>query len=361
MSHPFVTALINAYNHESFIAEAIESALAQDFPASEIEILVVDDGSTDRTPEIVQGYGDRVRYLRKENGGQASALNTGFAESHGEVIALLDSDDVWLPQKIRRVVEEFDRCPEAGAVFHRSQYWCPDESRCEDDASFVPFHGYLPDSTDDILRFGSLSTSWTALRRNVARRVFPLPECLRVFADSYVIVTSIFCAPVAMLEESLARYREHATNLTFSPKPDPVRAKRSNDSFRCAIEETRRWLEGNGFLARSRSAALILERMALVEELQRFVMNPPGRMEFFSHLRRQHRLYSPLWSPAFRVFDLLKTGAGLALGYHGFYGAQRLYRRSSSLPRLRESLAPALRRDFQVSGNGSRPESMVPR
>ena len=356
--NPRVTALIDTYNHERFLAEAIESVLAQDFPAADMEIIVVDDGSTDSTPQVAARYPERIRYIRKENGGQASALNRGFAESRGGVIALLDADDVWLPRKISRVVEEFDRDPEAGAIFHASQSWCPDLGRCEDDPSFVPFNGYLPDSEDAMLRFGSVSTSWTALRRDVARRIFPVPESVKLFADSFIICAAIFCAPVAAVTECLARYRQHNSNLTFSARPDPVRAKRSNDSFRCAIEEMRCWLDRNGFLGRTRAAELILERMALVEQLQRFVMCPPGRLQFFAHLRRQHRLYSRLWSPAFRAFDTLKSGAGLVLGYHGFCAAQQFYRRSLSLPRLRESLAPAMRSDFQVSSGASRPESL---
>ncbi len=358
MSHPRVTALIDTYNQEPFLAEAIESVLAQDFPAGEMEILVVDDGSTDSTSRVAAHYSDRIRYVRKENGGQASALNVGFAQSRGEIIALLDADDVWLPHKIRRVMEEFAQHADAGTIFHRCQYWCPEDGRCEDDASFVSLNGYLPDSEDAILRFGSVSTSWTTLRRDVARRIFPLPESLTVLADSFIIATAIFCAPVATVAECLARYRQHDTNLTYSARPDPVRAKRSNDSFRCAIEETRRWLDRNGFLGRTPAAALILERMALVEQLQQFVMRPPGRTEFFAHLRRQHRLYSPLWSPAFRVFDDLKAGVGFALGYHGFYAAQQFYRRSLSLPRLRESLVPALRRDFESAAGAGRTETL---
>jgi glycosyltransferase involved in cell wall biosynthesis len=359
MGHtPRVTALIDTYNHERFLAEAIESVLAQDFPAREMEILVVDDGSTDATPQVAARYADRIRYIRKENGGQASAFNVGFSEARGEFIALLDADDVWLPQKIRRVVEEFDRHPQAGAVFHPGQYWCPDEGRCEPDTSFVPLDGYLPDSEGAILRFSGLSTSWTTLRREVARRILPLPEKLKVFADSYIIATVIFCAPVATVNEGLARYRLHGANLTFSIEPDPVRAKRSNDSFRCAIEETRCWFEKNGFLGRGRAAELQLERMELIEELQRFVLRAPGRLEFFRHLRRYHRLYSPLWSGAYRLFDNLKAGAGFLFGYQSFFAAQRFYRRSPSLPRLRESVVPALRRDCNLPAGAGRPGTL---
>jgi len=355
---PRVTALIDTYNHERFIAEAIESVLAQDFPASEMEILVVDDGSTDHTPEIIRGYGDRVRYIRKENGGQASALNVGFSQARGEIIALLDSDDVWLPQKIHSVMEAFQQHPEVGTVFHASQYWRPDQALCVADPSFVPLSGNLSDQDDAILRLGGISTSWTTIRREVARRILPLPQRLRLFADSYLMSAAIFCAPVTCINMPLARYRHHSANLTFSTDPDPVRAKRSNDSFRCAIEELRSWLDRNGFLARSRAAALLLERMALVEQLQRFVIQTPGRAEYLAYLRRYHRLYAPIWSRSYRFFDRVKAVAGFVLGYEGFFAAQQFYRRSRSLPRLRESFLPALRRELSPAAAAVPPESL---
>jgi glycosyltransferase involved in cell wall biosynthesis len=81
VTKPILSVLIEAYNHERYIEQAIVSAIEQDFPSADSEIVVVDDGSTDRTPEIVRKYGSRVRLLRKENGGQASAFNAGFSEA----------------------------------------------------------------------------------------------------------------------------------------------------------------------------------------------------------------------------------------------------------------------------------------
>src|ERR1700675_1507726 len=103
MTRPALTVLVDTYNHERFIEEAIVSVLEQNFPATETEILVVDDGSTDRTPEIVKKFEPRVRLLRKENGGQASAFNAGIPECKGEIIAFLDGDDWWAPNKLTRV------------------------------------------------------------------------------------------------------------------------------------------------------------------------------------------------------------------------------------------------------------------
>ena len=90
MTTPFVSVLIDTYNHERFIEEAIQSVLSQDFPASEREILVVDDGSTDRTAEILRKFASQIRILRKPNGGQASAFNLGIPQCRGEIVAFLD-------------------------------------------------------------------------------------------------------------------------------------------------------------------------------------------------------------------------------------------------------------------------------
>src|SRR5580693_9517659 len=109
MGIPAVTILIDTYNHERFIEEAIVSVLEQDFPRAETEILVVDDGSTDRTPEIVRKFQPQLRLIRKPNGGQASAFNSGIPETRGEIVAFLDGDDWWAPGKLRHVVEAMER------------------------------------------------------------------------------------------------------------------------------------------------------------------------------------------------------------------------------------------------------------
>jgi glycosyltransferase involved in cell wall biosynthesis len=81
MRPPVVSVVIDAYNYGRFVEEAIDSALAQDFPKEYVEILVVDDGSTDDTTGRVKKFGDSVKYFRKPNGGQASAINYGIAVS----------------------------------------------------------------------------------------------------------------------------------------------------------------------------------------------------------------------------------------------------------------------------------------
>src|SRR5271170_543537 len=115
---PAVTVLIDTYNHERFIEEALVSVLEQDFPSSDVEILVVDDGSTDRTPEVVRKFEPRVRLLRKTNGGQASAFNAGIPEARGEIVAFLDGDDWWAPGKLTAVTQALSAHADVGLVGH---------------------------------------------------------------------------------------------------------------------------------------------------------------------------------------------------------------------------------------------------
>src|SRR5256885_13358297 len=92
------------------------SVLEQEFPERGREILVVDDGSTDRTPAIIRKFEPRVRLLRKTNGGQASAFNLGIPACKGEIVAFLDGEDWWEPGKLSIVASEFGSHPEIGAI-----------------------------------------------------------------------------------------------------------------------------------------------------------------------------------------------------------------------------------------------------
>ena len=93
-----ISVIIPTYNYGRFIKEAVESVLKQTFPVA--EIIVVDDGSTDNTEEIVKALGEKVRYIKQENNGVGAARNNGVKNSYGDLIAFLDADDLWLPKKI---------------------------------------------------------------------------------------------------------------------------------------------------------------------------------------------------------------------------------------------------------------------
>ena len=98
-----VSIIIPTYNREKTICDAVRSALAQTYPMT--EVIVVDDGSNDGTAEALAEYASRIKFVRQANAGPSAARNRGVAESRGEIIAFLDSDDTWLPDKIRKQVE----------------------------------------------------------------------------------------------------------------------------------------------------------------------------------------------------------------------------------------------------------------
>lgn len=112
---PKISIIIPTYNYARFLPEAIESVLKQTY--KDYEIIVVDDGSTDNTKEIIDKYKDKIRYIYQENKGLPSARNTGIKSAKGEYFAFLDSDDVFLPEKLELQIGRFDRNSSLGMVY----------------------------------------------------------------------------------------------------------------------------------------------------------------------------------------------------------------------------------------------------
>ena len=117
---PTVSVIVPAFDAERFLGEALDGVLAQDYPADRVEVIVVDDGSTDATPQIAARYAaadDRIRVVHRPNGGQVAATNTALEHATGELIALLDADDVWVRDKLRHSVAVLEARPEVGLVY----------------------------------------------------------------------------------------------------------------------------------------------------------------------------------------------------------------------------------------------------
>ncbi|MBI3650622.1 MAG: glycosyltransferase family 2 protein [Acidobacteria bacterium] len=114
-SKPLVSVIMPTYNNALYIGAALDSVLQQTF--QDFEIIVIDDGSTDNTAEVLQPYRDAIRYLKKANGGPSSARNLGIALAQGEFIAFHDSDDTWVADKLALQLDHFAQNPEVGVVF----------------------------------------------------------------------------------------------------------------------------------------------------------------------------------------------------------------------------------------------------
>ncbi len=211
---PILTVLIDTFNYGRFIEKAIESVLSQDFPEEQFEIIVVDDGSTDQTAQRVEKYGSRIQYFLKPNGGQASALNFGIEKARGEIVALLDADDFWLPGKLKRIADEFGKRPEAGMVYHRLLELNSETSE-QKEGEFRALSGFLPDKPGELFWYVPYPTSCLAFRRKFLQQLLPIPEALRVQADGYLGVCIVFLAPILAIPECLAVYRIHGQNLYY--------------------------------------------------------------------------------------------------------------------------------------------------
>ncbi|MEO0267359.1 MAG: glycosyltransferase [candidate division WOR-3 bacterium] len=208
-----VSVIIDTYNYGKFIEDAIDSVLNQDFPKNEMEVIVVDDGSTDDTPERVKKYKDKIKYIYKENGGQASAINVGIENSNGEYIVLLDSDDYFHPEKIKKVVDEFERYEKLACVLN-SRKIIDEINKEEKDEELPSFHNLeLKRENLHFLKKLTYGTSRSSFRKNFLKNVLPIPQELKIEADLYLNLAIIWFGNFSYLNEKLTYYRIHGGNL----------------------------------------------------------------------------------------------------------------------------------------------------
>jgi len=210
---PLVSIIIDNYNYGRFLPEAIDSALNQDYPSK--DVIVVDDGSTDNSREVIAGYGSKVTPVLQHNRGQASAFNAGFQRSQGEVILLLDADDVLFPTAAARAVEAF-REPQIIKA-----HW-PLQIVDEQGARTGKLSPTLPlaegDLRQEVLKAGpwcvaTPPTTGNAWTRRFLESVLPMPEeRYRICADAYLVALGLVCGPSRLVPEPQGLYRLHGRN-----------------------------------------------------------------------------------------------------------------------------------------------------
>lgn len=225
-----VSILINNYNYDQYLKEAIDSSLNQTYP--NLEIIVVDDGSQDDSVSILRQYArDNVIGVYKDNGGQASAFNAGFAESSGDIICFLDADDYFYPSKIEEVVSIFNSSPKIGWVFHQLDYIDPNNQILDiDDPSPLIQQSMFVDFRENLAsgkRFTYSIPCGLCLRRSLLQQILPMPESESVtISDNYIKYAALSLSEGLFLTKKLAAQRIHGKNTyTFQSDNQKLRAE----------------------------------------------------------------------------------------------------------------------------------------
>jgi glycosyltransferase involved in cell wall biosynthesis len=221
---PLVTAITIFLNAERFIEEAIESVFAQSY--KEWELVLVDDGSTDGSTETARRYANlypqKVRYVEHpghENRGMSASRNLGLSEAQGDYIAFLDSDDVWLPEKLEEQVAILNAHPEAAMVLGATQYWYSWTGNSDDATrDFVPEIGVRPDTLvkpptlASVLLRNQIATSTACLaRREIVQQLGGYEESFRGLFEDQVFYSKVsLSAPVFVSSKCWYKYRKHS-------------------------------------------------------------------------------------------------------------------------------------------------------
>ncbi len=209
---PTVSVVIPTYNSARYLAEAVDGAVNQTF--KDIEILVIDDGSTDDTQDVVRRYGAAIRCISQENKGVAVARNHGIAESRGRYVAFLDADDVWRPEKLEKELRALEGHSEFQACYTAIQVL---------DGRRQPFvvtrrNDGVP-TLEALLRHGNVvgTPSTVVCRRVLFSRVGAFDPGLSQCADWDMWVRLAAVTEFLYLNEPLVTYRQHGSNMSRDP------------------------------------------------------------------------------------------------------------------------------------------------
>lgn len=206
MNSNLVSVIIPTRNRPAYLRQAVDSVYAQQYP--QFEILVVDDGSTDATAEALKGYDERLRYLRQEHRGVAAARNHGIAHARGSLVAFLDDDDLFLPEKLEQNVAYMAQHPEV--------VWLCSGFQLVDAAGVpLPRTAIIPApeiTLHDIALFAFIHTSSVVIRRHVIEAAGGFPEGVRVSEDYHTWARVLMRGKGASLQQPLTHFRQHAQN-----------------------------------------------------------------------------------------------------------------------------------------------------
>ncbi len=223
---PSISVVIPTYNSAAFLPAAIASVRMQCVPVH--EIIVIDDGSTDETADLVRELGPGISYFRQENSGPALARNQGIMLASGDFIALLDADDLWFPPALDRLIAAFDAHPEVALV-------TADKSIIDSDGRIVVKSWYQRNGVLDMIcglagepipgalvlltKTNFINTSVVLIRRRALLEVGLFDSSIRYGEDLELWTRIAARFPIIAVADQLGLYRQHATNVTKNTEP----------------------------------------------------------------------------------------------------------------------------------------------
>jgi hypothetical protein len=261
-ARPRVSVIVTAYNLAGYLPAALDSALAQESPGGPIQIIVVDDGSTDNTQEVLAAYADRVEVIRQDNGGLVKAVDTGLAAVRGEYVALLDADDEWPRDRLRRHAEILDANPQVGLVHGDMEVIDADGRTIH--PSFFAWKREEPSGGRVLARLAKdnfVSGGASTFRASLMPAIWPIPS-EAAYPDWWIACNVAAVADIRYDAANANRYRFHGANMGLgADRPKLLAIERRELPFR-------RWIMHN---------LIGVDRAAAAAELARAESLPHGR------------------------------------------------------------------------------------
>lgn len=279
-----ISVIISNYNYGEYISEAIESVLAQTF--HNYELIIVDDGSTDQSQEIIQRYGEQypeqIKIILKENGGQASAFNAGFAIASGEIIAFLDADDYWYADKLETIAyyHQSYKGIQHNLLINNEKKYTLLEDKTAKQKRMLESYGFM----------GLIPTSGLSFDRKTLIKVFPIPEKeYRICADLYIRIMFLNYEDIFSLDTPTAFYRVHDSNKWY------LQQSGFADYLKITINflNERRLQENSEMIVRDDESSII-GRLALdylsLNDKEKYIMYGTGELAKYLYSKLKEKL-----------------------------------------------------------------------
>jgi hypothetical protein len=219
MASPLVSVVIPCFNYEAYLADAVASALAQDWPS--VEVIAVDDGSTDATPAILAGFGDAIRVIHRSNGGLNAATDTGIAAARGEFVTFLDADDTWPQGRLRVLADALIANPAAGVSYGDMVVVEGDGEVVHE--SFNAFKGNAPAPSGRflgrLLSFNCVSAGSLMVRASLRDCYHPIPE-FAAWNDWWIATQVARTMDIVAVPDCVNIYRQHGDNMNLGGDDD---------------------------------------------------------------------------------------------------------------------------------------------